>query len=69
MGSNCNLKSLYFLFVNKKPSLGKPSCKKNGHLEMDYPHLQIDHKMSYLSAYLKAGWLNVWDLGLAIHDS
>ena len=25
--------------------------------------------MSYLSAYLKAGWLNVWDLGLAIHDS
>ena len=24
--------------------------------------------MSYLSAYLKAGWLNVWDLGLAIHD-
>ena len=30
---------------------------------------QIDHKMSYLSAYLKAGWLNVCDLGLAIHDS
>ena len=38
-------------------------------LEMDYPHWQIDHKMSYLSEYLKAEWINVWDLGLAIHDS
>ena len=35
---------------------------------MDYAHWQIDHKMSYLSAYFKAGWLNVWDLGLAIHN-
>ena len=24
--------------------------------------------MSYLSEYFRAGWLNVWDLGLAIHD-
>ena len=30
---------------------------------------EIDHKMSYLTAYLKAGWLNVWDLGLEIYDS
>ena len=48
-----------------KPKFTGPS----NHLEMDYAHLQIDHKMSYVSAYLKAGWLDVWALGLAIHDS
>ena len=36
---------------------------------MDYAHWQIDHKMSYLSAYLQVGWLNVHDLWLVIHDS
>ena len=42
----------------------------SNHMEMDYnAHLQIDHKMSYLSAYMKAGWLNVQDLGLAIQDN
>ena len=28
------------------------------HLEMDFAHRQIDHKFSYLSVYLQAGWFN-----------
>ena len=35
---------------------------------MHYVHWQID-RMSYLSAYLQVGWLNVQDLWLVIHNN
>ena len=37
-------------------------------MEMKYAHRQINQKISHLSAYLQAGWLNVRDFGIVGKD-